>query len=217
MKQSRNPKFPFIQHLFGILAGARRKHHREPLDKQIDQLIGLVDSLSLKHGFDPRTLTFLNQPDVDKQLSRKLKPPTSAAGESSAPYSVPRPIVEEPSQQESLKSFGKAVPPCPICGVTPHNLSIHDEWRYTPGTKSEEKIAADREATGFRSYLVPCDRSDGYSPVQHGTGTQHESASAQTEPAKCARCGSPTISWDHGVDIPYCTTCGATYPNALIE
>jgi hypothetical protein len=35
---------------------------------------------------------------------------------------------------------------CPICGVIPHNRSIHEEWRQTAGAKDPVKRAADREA-----------------------------------------------------------------------
>jgi GGDEF domain-containing protein len=54
--------------------------------------------------------------------------------------------VKEIGEQKIPSSFGSTVPPCPICGVIPHNWSIHEEWRHTRGDKGPEKLAADREA-----------------------------------------------------------------------
>jgi hypothetical protein len=52
--------------------------------------------------------------------------------------------------QPDGKPDGTAIPACPVCGFVPRNLVIHDEWRRIPGAKSEDKIAADRDATQWR-------------------------------------------------------------------
>jgi hypothetical protein len=111
-------------------------HERRRLNELIDQLSGMVDRVFLKHGFNLKTLKFDNLLDRKTEANRR-EPPTFD---------------------------GNAIPACPICGVVPHNLSIHDEWRRMPGAKSEDKIAADREATGLTSPLVSFDNSD----VQNG-------------------------------------------------
>lgn len=56
-----------------------------------------------------------------------------------------KPIVEEIGERKIPNPFGLTVPPCPICGVIPHNWSIHEEWRHIPGDKGPEKLAADRD------------------------------------------------------------------------
>jgi hypothetical protein len=136
---------------------------RRRLDELCGQLIGMVDRVLLEHGFDPRTREFDNQPDrkiKTNQQSHRLTPLTSPAGESSVPYNVSKPIVVETGQRKAPKSFGETVPPCPICGVIPHNRSIHEEWRHTPGAKGAEKLAADGEAypahTCVDQPILPC-------------------------------------------------------------
>jgi len=57
-----------------------------------------------------------------------------------------KPIVDQIVEREPPNSFGLIVPPCPICGVIPHNWWIHEEWRHIPGDEGPEKLAADREA-----------------------------------------------------------------------
>ena len=136
---------------------------RRLVDELCGQLIGMVDRVLLEHGFDPRTRKFDNQPDrkiETNQQSHRLTPSTSPAGESTVPYNVSKPIVEETGQRKAPKSLGETVPPCPICGVIPHRWSIHDEWRHTPGAKGAEKLAADRKAypahTCVDQPILPC-------------------------------------------------------------
>jgi hypothetical protein len=116
------------------------------LDELDRLLVGRVDWLLLEHGFDPKTLKFDNQPDrkiETNQQSYRLSPSSSPAGESNVPYNLAKP---EPEERKTANSFGLTVPPCPICGVNPHDWSIHEKWRHTPGAKGAEKLAADREA-----------------------------------------------------------------------
>lgn len=133
------------------------------LDELCGQLIGLVDRLLLEHGFDPKTRKFDDQPDPrieTNQQSQKLTLPTSPAVESSVLYNVSKPLVGERGRRKAPNPFGKTVPPCPICGVNPHNWSIHEEWRHTRGAKGAEKLAADREAypahTCVDQPILPC-------------------------------------------------------------
>jgi GGDEF domain-containing protein len=119
------------------------------LDELVGLLLGMVDRVLLERGFDPKTFKFDNQPDrkiETNQQSHRLTPSTSPAGEPNVPYDLAKPIVEETGERETPNSFGLPVPPCPICGVIPHNWSIHEEWRHTRGDKGPEKLAADREA-----------------------------------------------------------------------
>ena len=112
-------------------------------------LLGMIDRLLLERGFDPKAFKFDNQPDrkiETNQQSHRLTPSTSPAGEPNVPYDLAKPIVEETGERKTPNSFGLTVPPCPICGVIPHNWSIHEEWRHIPGDKGPEKLAADREA-----------------------------------------------------------------------
>lgn len=119
------------------------------LDELVDLLVGGVDRLLLEHGFDPKTLKFDNQPDrktETNQQSHRLTPSSSPAGGSNEPYNLAKPMVKETGEEKTPNSFGLTVPPCPICGVIPHNWLIHKEWRHTPGAKGAEKLAADEEA-----------------------------------------------------------------------
>lgn len=91
------------------------------IEQLLNELIGLgamVDRAFEKHGFNRNGTKF------DSPLDRKT---------------------EEMALEAQVRG-GHTVPPCPVCGVTPHNWAIHEEWLRLPGTKSEDKVAADREA-----------------------------------------------------------------------
>lgn len=149
------------------------------LDELCGQLIGMVDRLLLEHGFDPKTRKFDNQPDQKietNQQFHKLTASTSPAGESSVPYNLSKPIVEETGEQKAPNSFGATLPRCPICGVIPHNWSIHEEWRHTLAAEDAEKLAADREAypahTCVDQPTLPCPAclkwtGDGFATVRN--------------------------------------------------
>jgi hypothetical protein len=142
----------------------------------ISQLSGMVGRVFLKHGFNPTIRKFDNGPEkieINEQ-SHKLTPPRSPAGESSV-HNVSKPIVET-GQLKAPESFGVPVPPCPICGVIPHNWSIHEEWRHTPGAKSHEKLWADSEAFPVHTCVdqpsLPCPAclkwtGDGFATVKN--------------------------------------------------
>lgn len=117
------------------------------LNDLIGQLGDMVDRVFLKLGFNRTTHQFDNRPEKieTNQQSHKPTPSTSPAGESGV-HNVPKPILGQIGQLNAPKSFGAPVPHCPICGVIPHNWSIHEEWRQTPRAKGTEKLAADREA-----------------------------------------------------------------------
>jgi hypothetical protein len=132
--------------------GGFEKRLRE-LKSRLDELRGLlvarVDRVLLEHGFDPKTLKFESRPDrktETKQQPHRPTPSSSTAGETNVPYNISKPILEKTGERIAPDTFGATVPPCPICGVIPHDRSIHEEWRHTPGAKGGEKLAADREA-----------------------------------------------------------------------
>jgi len=99
-----------------------------------------------------------------------------------------KPIAEEIGERKIPNSFGLTVPPCPICGVVPHNWSIHEEWRHIPGDKGSEKLAADRESFPEHECIdrptLPCSAclkwtGDGFASVnnsQCSTGITDKSA-----------------------------------------
>ena len=91
------------------------------LDAEINQISDTVDLVLGRDGFNSKT--------------RKFDNPSGRPAEN---------IQTEP------RTLGEVAPPCPVCGVIPHNLAIHDEWRNIPGVKSQDKIAADLRAV--RSY-----------------------------------------------------------------
>ena len=145
---------------------------KKRLDERCGQLIGMVDRLLLEHGFNPKTRKFANQPD--------------------------RKIVEETNKQTASNPFGVPIPPCPICGVIPHNWPIHEEWRHLPGAKSVDKIEADREASIGHS-----DREPKPAPLPTA------GAIVPTVPGTCGICGSSNYVWDNWLDFHICLNCGA--------
>jgi hypothetical protein len=122
----------------------------------------MVYGLLLNHGFDPKTRKFDNQP-APKTVEETNK------------HTVPNPFGDAP------------IPPCPICGVIPHDLSIHEEWRQLPGAKSVDKLEADRG-------------------VRIG---QSAEAITLTVSGICGICGSANYIWDHSLDFHICLNCGA--------
>ena len=93
------------------------------LDKLIGQLNAIVDRAFRRHGLICKTVKFDDQLEREREANRQGFPtlPPSRWG-------------------------GQAVPPCPVCGVIPHNLTVHDEWRRLPRAKSPDKVAADQVA-----------------------------------------------------------------------
>ena len=100
-----------------------KKRIEQRLNELIGPLSNMVDRTLRKHGFDRNTHKF------DDQLEQ-----TTEANRQGAPT------------LEASSWGGQAVPPCPVCGVIPHNVAIHDEWRRLPGAKSPDKVAADQVA-----------------------------------------------------------------------
>jgi hypothetical protein len=100
---------------------------KDGIERLLDALIGrlnsTVDRIFEKHGFNRKTLSFDEKLDGISEASSQGLPALEASA-----------------------WCGQAVPPCPVCGTIPHNWTIHEEWRHLPGTKSPDKVAADREA-----------------------------------------------------------------------
>jgi hypothetical protein len=98
---------------------------KDRIEQHLDELIArlnvMVDRVLRKQPFDPKALKFHGQSNRNAEPNRE-EHPTSAS------------------------VWREAVPPCPVCGTTPHNWTIHEAWRHLPGVKSEDKLAADREA-----------------------------------------------------------------------
>ncbi len=136
------------------------------LNDLIGQLTGRVDRAFLKLGFNRKTLKFDNQPDGKTEASRREPPAFD----------------------------NNAIPLCPVCGVVPHNLALHDEWRHLPGAKSVDKIAADWEALTGHNDREPRPTSLPASGTSASTG--------------CGICGFPPV-FDNWLDINLCPRCGA--------
>jgi hypothetical protein len=135
------------------------------LNDQIGNLTRMVDRVFLTLAFNRKTLKF------DRQLDRKTQ----------AKWPQPPP------------NDGTAIPACPVCGVVPHNLSLHDEWRRLPGAKNSDKLAADREAS-----------------MNHRDGDPKSAPPSAAAGAStgCGICGAPAV-FDNWLDINLCPTCGA--------
>jgi hypothetical protein len=91
------------------------------IERYLDQLIGglndMVERALQKHRLNPKTLDSNESTrKTDANWHQALEPGISIWGE-------------------------QAIPPCPICGVNPHNWGIHEEWRRLPGAKSKERLA----------------------------------------------------------------------------
>jgi hypothetical protein len=91
------------------------------LDEVVAGLNALVERVFRNHGFDCKTRKFYGQSAGNAEANRKEHP-------------------------ASVAVLGATVPPCTVCGAIPHNWAIHEEWRHLPGSKSEGKVAGDREA-----------------------------------------------------------------------
>jgi hypothetical protein len=103
------------------------------IERYLDQLIGglndMVERALQKHRLNPKTLDSNESTrKTDANWHQALEPGISIWGE-------------------------QAIPPCPICGVNPHNWGIHEEWRHLPGAKSKEKLAAQTEKRTQRTRL----------------------------------------------------------------
>jgi hypothetical protein len=112
------------------------------IERYLDQLIGglndMVERALQKHRLNPKTLDSNESTrKTDANWHQALEPGISIWGE-------------------------QAIPPCPICGVNPHNWGIHEEWRHLPGAKSKEKLAAQTEKRTQRTRLQSYSR--GQSP-----------------------------------------------------
>ena len=100
-----------------------KKRIEQHLDGLIRQLSNIVDRTLRKHAFNRNTLRFDDRLEQKTEANRQSSPTLAAS-----------------------RWGGGAIPHCPVCGVIPHNLAIHDKWRRLPRAKSPDKVAADREA-----------------------------------------------------------------------
>jgi hypothetical protein len=145
----------------------KRKRLGQESEKHLHKLLGrlshIVDRVFLRLSFNRETF----------KLDNKLDRETKANHREQSTYNV------------------NGIPPCPVCGVVPHNLAIHDEWRFLPGAKGADKIAAEREVTRNGDPRVAALDAAGSGILQG-----------------CGICGSAAI-FDNWLDINLCPKCGA--------